>query len=314
MNLSNRLILGIRGSRPGDERLERDLDACAEAGVAGVIYFTRDIATNEPRNIESPQQLADLSAHVRERLGHDVIISIDQEGGRVARLTPQQGFASLPSARELAMMSSQQREDVLELSCREMRACGITVNYAPCVDVAVDAAGPVIAALGRTFGHDAATVVRVADDVIAAHLRNGITPCLKHFPGHGSAAADSHLELPDVTQTWQRELELSPFEELIHRHDDQLWVMTAHLHLRQLDQTLPASLSRRVSTELLCDELLFTGRIVTDSLDMAGARAGGALAQTLQRATDAGADYLLHGCNSPLTEYAVDVVAAARPQ
>jgi beta-N-acetylhexosaminidase len=309
VSLTHRLIVGIRGKQRGDETLERDLDACAEAGVAGVIYFSKDLLVDGLRNIQSPSQLADLSAYIRERLSDRTIISVDQEGGRVARLTPDLGFAPLPSARELATMSDTERRDLLDASCREMASCGITLNFAPCVDVPVDAGGPVIAALGRTFGDDAATVSRVAADVVGAHRRHDLTPCLKHFPGHGSASADSHKALPDVTNSWRREAELQPFIDLLA---NDIWVMTAHLFHRHLDADAPASLSRRVTTGLLRNELGFDGKIVTDSLDMAGARADGSLADTLRRAADAGADYLLHGCNSPLGEYASDVIAAAQ--
>ncbi len=148
----------------------------------------------------------------------------------------------------------------------------------------------------------------MARDVLAAHADAGVSACLKHFPGHGSASADSHLELPDVTDVWQRDVELEAFRQLV---SDDVFVMTAHLRHSGLDAEFPASLSRKVTTDLLRGELGFGGKVVTDSLDMAGARQGGSLARTLQLAADSGADYLLHGCNSRLGETAADVIAAA---
>ncbi|MEM1010922.1 MAG: glycoside hydrolase family 3 N-terminal domain-containing protein [Planctomycetota bacterium] len=308
MSLADRLILGLRGSRPGDERLERDLDACAEAGVVGVVLFEKDIRSGEVRNVESPTQVAELIAHVRERLG-DVVVSIDQEGGRVARLKPSAGFAPLPSPVDLATMPVDERRGVLDASCAEMARLGITLNFAPGVDVAVNPDGPVMAALGRCFSADPSVVAEVAGDVIDAHVLHGITPCLKHFPGHGSANEDSHHALPDVTDVWQRDIELAPFKAFAQRDD--LAIMTAHLVHRDLDPDRPASLSKPITTGLLRSELGFRGTIVTDSLDMAGARVGMTLSQTLRRAADAGADWLLHGCNSALDEFAADVIAAA---
>lgn len=98
MSLCRSLILGIRGSRPGDERLDRDLAACAEAAVAGVILFEHDLFTGETRNIESPGQVRELNALVREQLGDDTIISIDQEGGRVAQAQTGGGVRTAPLA------------------------------------------------------------------------------------------------------------------------------------------------------------------------------------------------------------------------
>jgi len=307
--LTQRLVLGIRGMRPGDDLLERDLDACAEAGVAGVILFDRDMGAGGPRNVESPAQVSELVAHVRDRLG-DVVVSVDQEGGQVARFKPEAGFAPLPSPLDLAGMSAGERRDVLDASCGEMARLGITLNFAPGVDVAVNPDGPVMAKRRRCISGDPGAVADVAADVVDAHLRHGITPCLKHFPGHGSAAADSHFDLPDVTDLWQREVELEPFRRLVGR--DGVVVMTAHLFHRGLDPDRPASLSRRVTTDLLRGELGFRGRVITDSLDMAGARVGLTLGETLRLAADAGADLLLHGCNSKLGEYAANVIAAAR--
>ncbi|MEM7809370.1 MAG: glycoside hydrolase family 3 N-terminal domain-containing protein [Planctomycetota bacterium] len=308
MTLADRLILGLRGSRPGDERLERDLDACAEAGVVGVVLFEKDIRSGEIRNVESPTQVAELTAHIRERLG-DVVVSIDQEGGRVARLKPSAGFAPLPSPVDLATMPVDERRGVLDASCAEMARLGITLNFAPGVDVAVNPNGPVMAALGRCFSADPGVVAEVAGDVIEDHVRHSIMPCLKHFPGHGSANEDSHHALPDVTDVWQRVVELAPFQAFAQHND--LAVMTAHLVHRDLDPDRPASLSKPITTGLLRGELGFRGTIVTDSLDMAGARVGMTLSQTLRRAADAGADWLLHGCNSALDEFAADVIAAA---
>lgn len=298
-------MLGIRGTTPGDPGLEEDLDACVRAGVRMVILFDRDVATGGERNVRSPQQVRALTDHVRSRLGDDALVAIDQEGGRVQRLTPSHGFAGWPSARVFASLSDEEQSAQSRAMARALRDAGIDLNFAPCVDVDVHPRSPVIGALERSFSAKPKKVSECAARVVQAHHEAGVACVLKHFPGHGSASADSHRDLVDISRTWEPERELAPYRSLMA---ERVGVMTGHLLLDAFDADRPASLSHAMTTGLLRDELGFAGPVFTDALDMEGVRARWSLEETIRLGVEAGADVLVHACNSARGEYAPDVV------
>ena len=297
-------MLGIRDATPGDPGLEEDLDACVRAGVRMVILFDRDVATGGERNVRSPEQVRSLTDHVRSRLG-DALVAIDQEGGRVQRLTPTHGFAGWPSARVFASLSDEEQSAQSRAMARALRDSGIDLNFAPCVDVDVHHRSPVIGALERSFSAEPGEVSDCAARVVRAHREAGIACVLKHFPGHGSASADSHHDLVDISRTWEPERELAPYHSLMA---ERVGVMTGHLLLDALDADRPASLSHAMTTGLLRDELGFAGPVFTDALDMEGVRARWSLEETIRLSVEAGADVLVHACNAARGEYAPDVV------
>jgi len=300
-------MLGIRGAAPGAPELEEDLDACARAGVRMVILFDRDVATGGERNVHSLAQVRALTDHVRSRLGEDAVVAIDQEGGRVQRLSRRHGFADWPSARAFASLAEAKQRGLAREMAVAVRDAGIDLNFAPCVDVDVDPASPVIGALERSYSDDPAKVAACAGRVVRAHREAGVACVLKHFPGHGSASADSHHDLVDVSRTWEGERELAPYRALA---GERVGVMTGHLMLDAFDRDRPASLSPAVTTELLRRELGFAGPVFTDALDMEGVRARWSLEETIRLGVEAGADMLVHACNSPRGEHASDVVRA----
>ncbi|MEM1424326.1 MAG: glycoside hydrolase family 3 N-terminal domain-containing protein [Planctomycetota bacterium] len=301
------MMLGIRGSRPGDAGLEDDLDACERAGVRMVVLFDRDVATGGERNIRSPEQLLALTRYVRARLGGDALIAVDQEGGRVQRLSRANGFEGWVSARGFASLGPDgQASSAGSMACA-LRDAGIDINFAPCVDVDGVPASPVIGGLERSFAEDPGVIVGCARRVIRAHRACGVACVLKHFPGHGSATVDSHNALADVSTRWDRDRELAPYWALLN---ERVAVMTGHLSVRALDPELPASLSRAITSGLLRAELGFDGPVFTDALDMEGVRAGWELGEAILLAVEAGADVVVHACNSARGEYAADVVSA----
>lgn len=306
-DLGSMMMLGIRGAMPGEPGLEEDLNACAHAGVRMVILFDRDLATGGQRNVRSPGQLRMLTDYVRSRLGDDVLVAIDQEGGRVQRLSHAHGFASWPSPREFATLTVEEQESQALTMAGALRDAGIDLNFAPCVDVNVDLASPVIGALGRSFSIDPDEVVACAKRVIRAHQEHEVRCVLKHFPGHGSASLDSHHSLVDISRSWERQRELAPYRLLT---DERVGVMTGHLLLDAIDADLPASLSYAVTTGLLREEFGFAGPVFTDAIDMEGVRARWSLEETIRLGVEAGADVLVHACNSARGEYAPDVVNA----
>lgn len=298
-------MLGIRGATPGDPELEEDLDACAAAGVRMIILFDHDIATKKVRNVRTPEQVRTLTDYVRARLGVDTLIAVDQEGGRVQRLSPKNGFTGWPSAKEIARCSADEQYHHARTMALALSEAGISINFAPCVDVDRNPESPVIGSLGRAYAHDPGAVAACAERLIRAHQECEVTCVLKHFPGHGSATSDSHFALPDISNTWNSQLDLSPYRQLL---SDSVGVMTGHLIITSLDESLPASLSRRITTGLLRDQLGFDGPVFTDSLDMEGVRAQWTMQEAFTLALKAGADVLVHACNSKRGEYAPAVV------
>lgn len=176
-----------------------------------------------------------------------------------------------------------------------LAAAGITHNLAPVVDANTNPANPVIGRLGRSFGADPAAVIAQARAFIEAHRAHGVTTTLKHFPGHGSSQADSHLGLVDVSATWQP-LELDPYRVLIGEGLVDA-VMTAHVFNGRLDPDLPATLSKATITGLLRQELGYDGVVITDDMNMAAITGQYGFAQAAVLAIEAGADLLAYGNN-----------------
>lgn len=294
-------MVGIRGAAPDDPALIRDLDACAECGVRSVILFDLEARTRAPRNIVSPEQTRALTAHIRERLGQDALIAVDQEGGAVARLNPARGFPPTISAQNFAALDEQAQRAAAAQLVSAVADAGVNLNFAPCVDVAREPSNAVVVRNGRAFSEDPRIVAACAARVVSAHHAARVAPCLKHFPGHGSSTADSHHELPDITRTFDAAAELLPYQRLLAQplQPDALLVMTGHLFDARTDPDHPASLSHAHTTGTLRNTLDFRGPVVTDSLDMRAIANRYAPHEALLLALNAGADLLLNARNAP---------------
>lgn len=306
------LCVGVRGRSPDDPILNRDLDACALAGVGGVILFDVDVpawaarvalgedpqtaAVACPRNIASPEQLSRLTAHIKRRLGADVLICIDQEGGATARLNSRCGFEAGPDALAFSTMDTERRREEADRQAMQLANAGIDVNLAPCVDLLLDPNSSVIAAQGRSYGASPETVIENARIVLEAHARHGVGACLKHFPGHGSVSGDSHLGAVDISET-HHSVELKPYRSLLTDPGPAPAVMVAHLMHRAHDLNLPASLSPRIINGLLREGLGFDGVVITDSIDMAAIADAYPSGRAAVLALQAGADLVVDGFN-----------------
>lgn len=321
------LCVGIRGAEPGSRVLEQDLESCRRAAVGGVILFDVDVPTRRqleraglparkqdaPRNIIAPEQVRRLVTHVRAVLGADVFVGIDQEGGRVSRLTSACGFADDPSARVFAGYTEAQQVEAAQRQAYQLAGLGIDLNFAPCVDLDLEPANPIIGGLDRSFGADPGQVVSCAAQVLQAHLAAGVATCLKHFPGHGSSHADTHAGPVDITESWQRDVELEPYRALLRSPG--VAVMVGHLIHRELDSTTPASLSRRMIEGLLRRELGYDGVVVTDSIDMHAITDSYSPAEAVARAVNAGADLVVDGFNlDERSEHPAQILASALEQ
>jgi beta-N-acetylhexosaminidase len=288
---------------PGADAAAIPLDALRRFGPGGVIVFARNVAS-----------AADLRASIAAlRTCGDIapLVAIDQEGGRIARIADPALVAQLPAAMALGAGSDAAAcERAGTLLGRDLARLGISVDFAPCADLALDPRNTVIG--NRSFGSAPHAVANRCAAFARGLEAGGVAAAIKHFPGHGSTAHDSHLGLPRVAvdAATLRTRDLVPFAAAIAT-DAASIVMTAHIVLEALDPHAPATLSAPVLTGLLREELGFDGVIATDCLEM------GAIASTIGtsagavRALAAGADLLLVSHRLDRAEAAAHAIADA---
>ncbi len=223
-------------------------------------------------------------------------IALDQEGGKVERLTEAVGFAEIPAAADIARTTDPLgAEEIYAKMAMGLKALGFTLNFGPVVDLALNPDNPVIARYGRAYGADPQTVVDYAEAFVEAHRRAGVLTALKHFPGHGSSTQDSHEGFVDITANWQP-VELEPFRRLITDGDADM-VMVAHLYHDKFgidpERRQPASLNPSWIEGVLRFQLGFQGVVITDDLEMGAVRKSFTLKESVEQAVRAGADILL---------------------
>jgi beta-N-acetylhexosaminidase len=263
------------------------------AGLAGVCLFAT--------NIESPAQLRALTDAIRDA-NPLALIAIDEEGGDVTRLysssgSPYPGNALLGRIDDVDFTAS-----VATSVGWELRRVGVNLNFAPDVDINSNPDNPVIGT--RSFGASADLVARHASAWVTGLQSTSVAASVKHFPGHGDTATDSHLALPvvDLSLAELRQRELVPFAAAIAAGTRT--VMTSHILLPQLDPDNPATLSISILRDLLHGELGFEGVVVTDALDMKGASGELGIPAAAVKALNAGADLLCIGTENTDEELA----------
>lgn len=291
------VMVGFRGDgNTADTPEMRTVLADIRAGrIGGVIFFDRDWQTKKRgRNITSVAQATRLCALLQKNASIPLFIAVDQEGGRVQRLRTGHGFSETPAAADLGKTDPENTRKTARDMGLALRAIGITVNFAPVADVATKPDSPAIGALGRAFSGDAQTAATHAAAFMDGLTGAGVIGSYKHFPGHGSAVADSHTKLTDITDTWNEE-ELALYRTL--PPNGPFMVMAGHLLHRDLDAHLPASLSRSVITGLLRDKLGWQGVVVTDDLEMDAVALSHSMEERIRLAIDAGVDVILFGSN-----------------
>lgn len=302
-DIGQMLLVGFRGMQLDDSsHIVRDI---RDHNIGGVILFEYDAPSGRHhRNIASPAQLRALCTQLQSLRRSTLLIGIDQEGGRVSRLKDKQGFPSFASA-EAQAASNDSVTYYARLTASTLADMGINLNFAPCVDVNTNPDCPVIGKLERSFSASPQRVTQCAAIWVDELQRQGVTACLKHFPGHGSSSKDTHVGLADVSQTWSP-VELEPYRQLLASQHDIRMIMTTHVFNTQLDSVYPATLSKPTLTTLLRDSLHFQGVIITDDLAMGAMVKQYSYPEILRQAILAGADMLCLSNNGQ--DYNPDVV------
>ena len=256
------------------------------------------------RNVETPVQLARLTADLRDAVGRDAPILVDQEGGRVQRLRGPHWREWAPPLETVAKAGPHAAQAMALRSlviAAELRAVGIDANCAPVADIAGPDTHPFLR--NRCYGQDAATVTAIARAVADAHLDMGVLPVVKHMPGHGRSINDTHHDLPTVTtdRATLAATDFAPFRALA----DLPMAMTAHIIFSAYD-SLPATQSPAM-IKAIREEIGFAGLLITDDLNMQAL--AGSLGQRAARSIAAGCDIALH-CKGEMAEM-LEVATAA---
>lgn len=271
-----------------------------DRGVGGVILFAR--------NIETPEQVASLTAAIKRRAGRPLFVAVDQEGGAVRRL--RRGFTWVPPMRALGALDDPAlAERVGHLLGSELRAVGIDVDYAPVLDVDTNPDNPVIGQ--RSFSRDPRVVARLGVALARGLQAAGVASCGKHFPGHGDTAQDSHRELPRLRHELGRleSVELVPFRAAIAAGMPSL--MTAHVVFEALDSEYPATMSGRVLNGMLRGTLGYRGLVVTDDLEMKAIADHYGYEEAAIRCLEAGVDVLLCCHTASVAHRIIDALTQA---
>jgi beta-N-acetylhexosaminidase len=278
------LIAGFQTADPPTELLR----AASRAQLGGFILFKRNLGTMKA--------VAELNQRLIEAAPNDYPpwIAVDQEGGRVARLGPP--VVALPPMRVLGTIDQPAlTRDAARLLGKQLHLLGFNLDFAPVLDVDTNPANPVIG--DRAFGQKPERVIRHAMAFASGLEQAGVCGCGKHFPGHGDTEIDSHFALPRLNHDLRRleQIELAPFKAGV---GEITTMMTAHIVCEAIDPNLPATLSRRVVTTLLREQLGYTGVVFSDDMEMNAIADNYSIDDAACLAIKAGCDTLLY-CSRP---------------
>lgn len=301
--LGQLLIVGLQGT----ELTKEEETFLVNNNIGGVVLMGR--------NTQSPEQIHRLCSSIQKLRNQTnskapFFISIDMEGGRVARL--KEPFTQWPPLKKLGEIDSPSLAFNMAISMgRELRAVGINIDFAPCVDVLTNTSNKVIG--DRSLSSDPEVVAKMSSALIRGYMKSEIITCAKHFPGHGHTMVDSHEELPIEETSLEKlnNIELVPFRKAIRSRVD--LIMMSHVLYKALDAEYPASLSP-AAYKLLREELRYRGLIITDDLDMKALTRHWSVEEIAVRAIEAGNDLLLYCNDSTTPPKALDALEKAIAQ
>jgi beta-N-acetylhexosaminidase len=291
VKIGQMVMVGFTGQRLSQQ--SQILAEIKEKHLGGVVLFRHNIA--------SPVQIKMLTSTLQKAAEIPLLIATDQEGGRVSRLPNSFGVEMnfsefyLGSKNNLEMTHTQAKS-----TAQILAQSGINLNLAPVVDLNLNPYNPIIARYERSYSADPTVVVKHAGATIEAHRQHQVLCTLKHFPGHGSAAGDTHAGFVDVTDTWN-EIELQPFAELVRQGACDA-VMTAHIFNAKLDNQRPATLSEKIVNGILRQQIGFDGVVMSDDMHMRAIAGRYSVEEAVRMAIEAGIDILAISNNIPSTK------------
>jgi beta-N-acetylhexosaminidase len=296
VKIGQMLLVGFRGFTVKQSApIVQDIQ---DRQIGGVILFDYDVAQKRrKRNIQSPAQVRALVEALQGYSKTPLLVAIDYEGGKINRLREQFGFPATFSHQYFGEKNDPAftYKEASKMA-QTLADLGINLNFAPVVDVNTNPDNPIIGKLERSFSADPDIVTKHAIEYIKAHHSQKILCSLKHFPGHGSSVADSHLGMADVTETWAH-LELEPYKKMIQAGEVDA-IMTAHVFNKTLDPNDPATLSKPTVTGLLRKQLGFEGIVFSDDMQMKAIASHYGLETAVRKVIEAGVDILVIGNNT----------------
>lgn len=272
--ISQLICIGFHGSQLNDAQELQDWLSASD-GLGALILFDYDLQKKTyDKNIKSIEQLRQLTTDIKafyqshHQNAYPIWLAIDIEGGCVDRLARTQGYVPVPSSQEMAQLNDEQRQSIWHQTASVLNQLNIDINFAPVVDLDLSKNRGIFGPLKRCFSDDPTVVAKLSQEYLEILNQYHILGCLKHFPGHGSAMDDSHLDFVDVTDSFVFE-ELIPYQELCKQSKLLFSIMTAHVINRNLDDRgLPATLSYDMLTNILRKEFNYQGIIISDDLQM----------------------------------------------
>ncbi len=290
-----RLMAAVMLSVAGPVLTEYEKRLLEKVNPLGITLFSR--------NIRNRSQVKHLAEEIYTVIGReDVLIAVDQEGGRVCRLTPPE-FDEYAAAAAIGALPSSERQEMSRLHAQliadDLRSIHFNMNFAPCLDVVYPTTHAVLKS--RCFSSDPDVVAQVGVEMVKAYLTAGIIPCVKHLPGHGNVSVDPHLKMPVLSNDAQNfQKDLRPFQAVAALTPA---AMTAHIQVPKVD-TLPLTLSARGIQEIIRGRIGFQGLLFSDAIEMRAL--SGSLAERTKQALAAGCDVVSYcgGQEAALSEIA----------
>ena len=266
-------------------------------GLGGMIFFTKDI--------QSPEQFRKLIIDIKSASVISPFLSIDQEGGRVERTENIHCGIKYLSAKFAYEKGDEFLQTQTKEIADELKSFGINMNFAPCIDVNTNPDNPIIGE--RAFSSDTDEVIKAEKIVSQTYRQNGIIPCVKHFPGHGDANADSHLTLPEINLSLE-EMEKTHIKPFAYAARNIEMVMVAHLHCTCFEKNIiPTSLSKN-AISYLRNNLGFKGVTISDDMIMRGVANFGAI-EACEMGIRAGLNMFIYRNSNPETIHIIEKIA-----
>ena len=293
--LGDLIIAGFRGAKINNStKIQHWIN---EYGLSGVILYDIDLELNKPgtRNIKSEKQLRELISSLKNKSTNSLLIAIDQEGGQVNRLKSEYGFPKFISWKDVGLEDSFHfTKSYSKRLANVLYDLGINLNFAPVLDID-GGKSSFIGNQKRALSSDYNKIISHSIIFINELRKKGIMCCGKHFPGQGSANGDTHEGVVDTTKTWNK-FELEPYRQLINNQELDS-IIVAHTYNKNIDDRLPASMSKKTVSGLLRNQLGFDGLIICDDPSMKAISSKYDLKTCLKQMLEAGIDMFILGNN-----------------